>query len=141
MIGPGVVLLENGQNIRVSRSFTSTLSTLRKKRSSTYQHFGMTRICTRHDIITQSVHIMKGNWSPVRIVCFPVSVRRFALSGVSQCQPGRGTDEYASGRISCSHASSAWGLPVVSTVSLFPGTVVRPIKADSSGIFSGVLLS
>ena len=52
MIGPAVVLLENGQNIRVSLNFTSTLSTLRKKRSNTYQHLGMTRTCIAHGIHT-----------------------------------------------------------------------------------------
>ena len=52
MIGPAVVLSKNGQNIRVSLNFTSTLSTLRKKRSNTYQHLGMTRTCIAHGIHT-----------------------------------------------------------------------------------------
>ena len=44
--GPTAESVLKGQNSLVSRSFTSTLSTLRKKRNKTYQHRGMTRTCT-----------------------------------------------------------------------------------------------
>ena len=55
-----------GQQTRVSRSRTSTLSTRSQKRSSTNQHFGITRTCTH--LIMLLVRLMRPVAEPCGLV-------------------------------------------------------------------------